>query len=81
MARRKAAPTGMKCQCGPQSFVWLAIGAIVVGIGFWSIIKGFMMQNAGVGIVTAVLWYAIGVFVLCFGKGFKRKACPHCYSK
>ncbi len=82
MAKRKAAASsGMKCECGPGSFVWLAISAIIVGIGIWGIVKGYMMQSAGMGFMTVALWYAIGVFIFCFGKCLKKKACSVCFAK
>jgi len=79
MAKRKAASKGMKCECSAGGLVWLAIGALVIGLGFWAIVKGFLMQQGGAGLVSAVLWYGIGIFVWCFGKGFKRKACSTCF--
>ena len=68
----------MKCECTPAGFLWLAIGALVVGLGLWSIVKGFMMQQANMGWMNVILWYGIGVFVMCIGKVVKKKGCEGC---
>ncbi len=72
------AKKGPKCACTPGGFIWLAIGAIVVGLGIFSIVKGFMMQQANAGLTASVLWYAIGIFVMCIGKVLKKKGCESC---
>lgn len=73
---------GPTCTCSPKSFVWLVIGVIVIALGFWAVIKGLMMQWGGsMDWMRIAMWYAIGLLVMCIGKGFKCKACPACFSK
>lgn len=85
MAKRRAraakaspAASGQVCKCTPGGFFWVILAAIVMAIGIWLFISGIRVQWADGPWLTAMVWYAIGLFVVCVGKVFKMKACGGC---
>lgn len=76
---RKVTMAEPTCKCTPGGFVWLVIGVIIFALGFYSVVKGLMMQwTAGADWLNAGIWYAIGFLVICIGKVVKMKGCSGC---
>jgi len=73
--------SGMKCTCGPASFIWMILAVVVMGVGLWFLVGGLQSQWTGGSWQSVVVWYAIGFLVLGIGKMLKWKSCAHCASK
>lgn len=79
MAKMKVMGGGATCKCTPGGFVWLVIGVIVLALGVWAFVKGFMMQWSGsMDWMRIAFWYALGLLVACIGKMIKLKGCSSC---
>ena len=71
---------GPSCKCTPGSLLWLVIGVIIVALGIWAAVKGFVLQfNGSMDWMRIVFWYALGLLVMCVGRVFKCKACASCF--
>ncbi len=76
MAKSRSRPSGKKCSCNPG---WLIVAVILLAIGLYGVVGGFIAQNAGFSVSTVLPWYFVGILLLVFGKMCKWKshgACP-----
>jgi len=69
-----------KCQCNPAAGLF---GLILLAVGFYFIVMGFLMQISNASIQFfwnwwAMLYYLIGFLLLALGKFSKHRACSHC---
>ena len=81
MARKMTGMTGMGCSCGPSNFLQLLFGCLVFAVGVWLFVGGLVpMWNMPLKFdLWALIWVALGVFVMCFGKMVKMKSmCSSC---
>ena len=80
MAKKKTSRSkGPKCLCGPSNFWFGVLAAIILAIGTYLFVMGFVAQLNGLGTVwETLLWYALGILVMFFGKiaKFKMFSCP-----
>lgn len=76
---KKVIGAGPTCKCTPGGFVWIVLGAIILALGFFALIKGLMLQwQEGANWIQAGVWYAVGFLVLFIGKCVKMKGCVGC---
>lgn len=74
-ARPKASRSS-RCNCNPG---WLLVGVILLTIGLYGVVAGFVEQFAGAGPSAVLPWYFVGILLIVFGKLSKWKshaACP-----
>jgi len=70
-----------KCSCSP---VWMIISAIVMAVGIFLLVQGFVTQLQLQGswdssdLTWAVGYYFVGVLLIGAGKILKWKACSCC---
>jgi hypothetical protein len=80
MARKKRAArsSGPTCSCGPGNWLWVIITAIVMGIGVWLLVGGYLVQSAGGTWQNSLTWYALSFLVFGIGKAFKKRSAGTC---
>ena len=62
-----------KCEC---NWFMMILGVVVMAVGLWLVVKAFFMQGQpSSDMWMTMIYYAIGILVLCVGKIFKHKGC------
>lgn len=64
-----------KCNC---NLLYMVLGALVLGLGVFLFVKGLLLQWNNMGGWMPVVWYAVGILVMCVGKVLKLKGCGSC---
>lgn len=64
-----------KCNC---NLLYMVLGVVVLALGIFLFVNGLMMQWAGGDWLMTVVWYAVGLLVMCVGKMLKWKGCGSC---
>ena len=74
MAKKAKKVSGMVCTCGPGNIAYGVIAAVIMAIGVYFVVTGFVLQFNNAAIYWAILlWYAAGLLVMWTGKRFKCK--------
>ena len=64
-----------KCTCNP---VMMVVGVIVMAVGVFLFVKGFIAQTQNYALWMTLAYYAAGILIWAVGKIFKHKSCGMC---
>ncbi|MBI4894465.1 MAG: hypothetical protein HY833_01880 [Candidatus Aenigmarchaeota archaeon] len=81
MPRMGKSEKGEKCSCNP---VWMIVSAIVMAVGLFLVVQGFVSQLQlqgsleSTGLSWTIGYYFVGILLIGAGKVMKLKACACC---